>query len=368
MTDKVAFLDLRSIMLAHAPRYRTAFERVLQSGWFILGNELQSFEEAYADYCSASHCVGVANGLDAMTLTLLAMDIGPGDEVIVPSNTYIATWLAVTHTGAVPVPVEPDDESFNIDPARIEAAITSRTRAILPVHLYGQAADLQPILAIAARHGLKVIEDAAQAHGARYHGERIGAHSDAVCWSFYPGKNLGCLGDGGAVTTRSPEIADRVRVLRNYGSRVKYQNDVIGANSRLDELQAAFLSSRLPELEAENERRRSIAARYGTAFASSTLRCPTVSEGNIHAWHLYVVRHPDRATLAQRLAERGIATMIHYPIPPHLQLAYQSMKLGVGSLPISERMHREVLSLPLGPTMTDDDVDRVIEATLASLG
>ena len=358
----VPFLDLQSIQLEHRDQLAAAFERVLHSGWYILGDEVKSFEQEYAAYCGARFAVGVANGLDALSLVLRALDIGPGDEVIVPSNTYIATWLAVSHVGATPVPVEPDPRTFNLDPARIAAAITSRTRALLPVHLYGQPADMKAILQIARRHRLHVLEDGAQAHGARLRGERLGAHGDAVAWSFYPGKNLGALGDGGAVTTNDEALAERLRELRNYGSKVKYHNTVIGYNSRLDELQAAFLRAKLPHLDAANRRRTDIAQRYLNGLAGLDLVLPVVADFTEPAWHLFVVRHRSRDALAQRLRELGVATMIHYPVAPHRQPAYAALGMAQGSLPISEAMHDQVLSLPIGPTQSDAATDQVIAA------
>jgi dTDP-4-amino-4,6-dideoxygalactose transaminase len=356
------FLDLKAINQAHRGELLAAFERVLDSGWYVLGQEVQAFEHEYAQHCGAAHAVGVANGLDALVLSLRALGIGPGDEVIVPSNTYIATWLAVSHVGATVVPVEPLEATFNIDPERVEAAITRRTRALMPVHLYGQPADMAPLLALARRHGLRVVEDAAQAHAARYQGRRLGAHGDAVAWSFYPGKNLGALGDGGAVTTDDPALAARLRELRNYGSKVKYHNEVIGYNSRLDELQAALLRAKLPHLEADNHHRAAIAQRYLAAFADLPLGLPTVPAFAQPAWHLFVVRHRRRDALAQGLAAEGIGTMIHYPVAPHLQPAYAQLGLSRGALPISERLHDEVLSLPIGPTQDDDQTSRVIAA------
>jgi dTDP-4-amino-4,6-dideoxygalactose transaminase len=292
------------------------------------------------------------------------MGVGDGDEVIVPSNTYIATWLAVSHVGAVPVPVEPDS-SYNIDPAKIEAAITLRTKVILPVHLYGQPADMQAIIAMARRHGLLVLEDGAQAHGARYQGTRLGAHGDAVAWSFYPGKNLGALGDGGAVTTSNPQIADRLRVLRNYGSRVKYHNEVIGFNSRLDELQAAILAARLARLDAENAHRGRIAAIYSEGLRGTSLILPEVVAGADPVWHLYVVRNERRDQLAAVLNDQGIGTMIHYPVPPHLQPAYEALGHREGAFPISEAIHRQVLSLPISPVITEAQALQVVEAICA---
>ncbi len=363
----IPFLDLKAINLAHRAELVAAFERVLDSGWYIMGNDLVAFEKEYAEYCGARECVGVANGLDALTLSLRALGVGPGDEVIVPSNTYIATWLAVSHVGATPVPVEPDDRTANLDPARLEAALTPRTRVIMPVHLYGQPVELAPILAFARRHGLKVVEDGAQAHGARYKGERLGAHGDIVTWSFYPGKNLGALGDGGAVTTDDPALAASIRELRNYGSKVKYHNDVIGYNSRLDELQAALLRAKLPGLDAENRQRSLIAERYLHGLAGTRLQLPEIHPDCQSAWHLFVVRHPQRDALARLLAERGVGTVIHYPIAPHLQPAYASLGIAPGTLPISERLHREVLSLPISPVMSLADADEVIAHVRAAL-
>jgi len=359
----IPFLDLKSINLNHAEALTAAFARVLDSGWYILGKESTSFESEYARYCEATECVGVANGLDALMLALRAMDIGPGDEVLVPSNTYIATWLAVTQVGATPVPVEPEADGFNMDPHRLEKAINARTRAVLPVHLYGAPADMGAIAAVARHHGLMILEDGAQAHGARENGRRIGAHGDAVAWSFYPGKNLGALGDGGAVTTNDSRLADRLRVLRNYGSRIKYKNEVIGFNSRLDEVQAALLRAKLPHLDAENERRRRTAGRYLEGLAGTPLLgLPVMHPGRDSVWHLFVVRHPKRDALAAGLAAENIGTMIHYPIPPHRQEAYASLEIAEGSLPLSESIHREVLSLPIGPTQDDSQTDAVIAA------
>lgn len=358
----IPFLDLEAPYLELKSELDAAIARVVSSGWFIGGPEVDQFEAEYASFCDATHAVGVANGLDALHLALRAMDVGPGDEVIVPSNTYIATWLAVSQCGAIPVPVEPDARTFNIDPARIEAAITPRTRVILPVHLYGQPADMDPILAIARKHGLRVLEDGAQAHGARYKGKRLGAHGDAVAWSFYPGKNLGAMGDGGAVTTNDPQLADRIRVLRNYGSRVKYVNEVRGYNSRLDPLQAAILSVKLAHLAEWNARRGAVAAVYQQGLTGCGLALPYVPDWAEPAWHLYVVQHPQRKLLQQKLSDAGVNTLIHYPIPPHLQGAYDDLGLSKGAFPLSERMHEEVLSLPMYPTMTNEQVYHVLMA------
>jgi len=362
------FLDLKNINLRQRDDFHIALDRVLDSGWLVLGKETEAFEHEFASFCGTRHAIGVANGLEALHLVLRAWGIGPGDEVIVPSNTYIATWLAVTYTGATPVPVEPDETTCNIDPDRIEAALTSRTRALIAVHLYGQTAKMDPIMALARRQGLKVLEDAAQAHGARYQSRRAGALGDAAGFSFYPGKNLGALGDAGAVTTDDETLAEQLRVLRNYGSRIKYHNELVGYNSRLDELQSAFLRAKLPLLDADNARRARIAARYNGAFADiPDLLLPRVANGADPVWHLYVLRHAQRDALARALAQAGVGTMIHYPIPPHAQPAYVSLGIPTGALPIAERLHAQVLSLPIGPTMSDNDVDHVIEAVRSSV-
>jgi len=358
----IPFLDLKAPYLELKQKLDEAIARVVSSGWFIGGSELDQFEVDFAQYCGATHAVGVANGLDALHLALRAMDVGPGDEVIVPSNTYIATWLAVSQCGATPVPVEPDARTYNIDPALIEAAITPRTKVILPVHLYGQPADMDPILAIARKHGLRVLEDGAQAHGARYKGQRLGAHGDAVAWSFYPGKNLGAMGDGGAVTTNDAQLADRIRVLRNYGSRVKYVNEVQGYNSRLDPLQAAILRVKLTHLDEWNARRSAIAARYQAGLVGCGLTLPHVPDWAEPAWHLYVVQHPQRDAFIKKMGEAGVGVLIHYPIPPHLQQAYAQAGWGQGNFPLAEHMADEVLSLPIGPHLQSDQVDAVITA------
>lgn len=348
----IPFLNLKAAYLELKSEIDDAVARVLDSGWYILGPEVEAFEGAYAHYCGAAHCVSVANGLDALVLALRAMEVGPGDEVIVPSNTYIATWLAVSQCGATPVPVEPDEATYNIDPARIEAAITPRTKAILPVHLYGQPADLDPILDLARGHGLKVLEDAAQAHGARYKGRRIGAQGDAVAWSFYPGKNLGALGDAGAVTTDDPALADRIRLLRNYGSRVKYVHEARGVNSRLDPLQAAVLRVKLDHLDAWNTRRKQLAAAYLEGLAGTGLRLPQAPTWADPVWHLFVVRSPRRDVLQAEMISAGVGTLIHYPIPPHRQAAYADLGYAAGAFPLAERMAGEVLSLPMGPHLS----------------
>ena len=358
----IPFLELGASYRELKPEIDAAVSRVLESGWYILGPEVEAFEAEWAAYCDAKHAVGLANGLDALTLALRALDIGPGDEVIVPSNTYIATWLAVSGVGATPVPVEPDQATHNIDPARIEAAITSRTRALLPVHLYGQPADMDLILDIAKRHGLRVIEDAAQAHGARYKGQRIGAHGDIVCWSFYPGKNLGALGDAGAITTDDTALAERVALLRNYGSRQKYVNEEAGLNSRLDPIQAAVLRVKLEVLDEWTERRRTVATAYTVGMAQSDVILPHVPDWAEPAWHLYVVRTYDREALQDRMTEAGIGTLIHYPIPPHMQKAYTDMEIMPEALPMARDLASEVLSLPMGPQLSLDQVQDIVNA------
>lgn len=356
------FLDLLSQHIELRDELVSAFDRVLESGQYVLGPEVEDFEDAFASFVTARHCVGVANGLDALHLALRALGVKAGDEVIVPSNTYIATWLAVSQCGAVPIPVEPDTRTCNIDPALIEQAITKRTRVILPVHLFGQPADLDPILALARKHGLKVLEDAAQAHGSRYKGKRIGSHGDAVAWSFYPGKNLGAMGDGGAVTTDNPEIADRIRLLRNYGSRVKYFNEEIGFNSRLDPLQAAILRVKLRHLDRWNQLRGQIAQRYLSELSGIGLEMPFLADWAESVWHLFVVRSVARDSLQKQLGEDGIATMIHYPVPPHLQQAYKILGFSVGSFPKAETLARQSLSLPLWPQMDEESITASIQS------
>jgi dTDP-4-amino-4,6-dideoxygalactose transaminase len=363
----IPFLDFGAMHAELRPRLDAAYARVVDSNWLILGNEVTAFEREFAAYCGAKHCVGVANGLDALFITLKAMGIGPGDEVIVPSNTYIATWLAVSYAGATPVPVEPDPRTYNIDPARIEAAITPATKAIMPVHLYGQPADIDPIVEIARRHNLKVVEDAAQAHGAKYKGRRVGSLGDAAGFSFYPGKNLGALGDGGAVVTNDDELADKLRVLRNYGSREKYHNEVKGFNSRLDELQAAFLREKLVVLDDWNARRCAVAKHYLAGLANLGLVLPFVPDWAEPVWHLFVVRHRSRDSLQKALTDQGVGTAIHYPVAPHRQPAYAEMALTEGTLPVAEAIHREVLSLPIWPQMTDAQVNEVIAACHAAV-
>jgi dTDP-4-amino-4,6-dideoxygalactose transaminase len=363
----VPFLDVGAATQEIRPEIDRAIARVLDRGWYVLGQEVETFEQAFAAYVGVRHCVALNSGLDALVLGLRALAVGPGDEVIVPSNTYIATWLAVSAVGATPVPVEPDAATYNLDAGRVAERLTARTAAVIPVHLYGQPADTDALRAVLAGHRARILEDAAQAHGATLRGRRAGSLGDAAAWSFYPGKNLGALGDGGAVTTDDDAIADEVRRLRNYGSREKYVNEVKGYNSRLDEIQAATLTAKLPHLDRWNARRRAIAARYLDELAQTELGLPTVLADADPVWHLFVVRHPRRDELRATLSDAGIQTLIHYPIPPHLQGAYREMGLGVGDLPISEAIHRQVLSLPIGPHMTDDQVSLVIDSVRSAL-
>jgi len=354
----VPFLDLRASYLELKPEIDDAIARVLDSGCYILGPEVEAFEAEWASYCGASDAVGVGNGLDALILALRALDIGPGDEVIVPSNTYIATWLAVSAVGATPVPVEPDPDTYNINPSLIPDAITHRTKVLLPVHLYGQPADLDPILSIARNYSLAVVEDAAQSHGARYKDQRIGAHGDVVCWSFYPGKNLGGFGDGGAITTNRSDIADQVRSLRNYGSRKKYIHEIKGYNSRLDSIQAAILRVKLKLLDSWNKRRADIALYYTEALLHSDYQIPLPKGYSDPSWHLYVVRHPNRNSVQDKLNMAGVNTIIHYPIPPHAQNAYSDLHLPV--LSNTTLCTRDILSLPIGPHLTTEQAGLVV--------
>jgi dTDP-3-amino-3,4,6-trideoxy-alpha-D-glucose transaminase len=360
---KIPILDLKPAYDELRPELDAAYRRVMDSGWLLLGKELESFETEYAASVGAAHCIGVANGLEAMQLVLMALGVGPGDEVIVPSHGYIATWLAVTHVGARPVPCEPDPRTYNLDPARLAALITPRTKVILPIHLYGQTADLTAINAIAARHNLFVLEDAAQSHGARSHGQQAGALGQAAGVSFYPSKNLGALADAGAVTTNDPALADQLRHLRNYGSKVRYHNEVLGLNSRLSELQAAFLRAKLPHLPAWNARRVALAARYlaqlAPLAAAGHLTLPHVPAWADPVWHLFVIRTARRAALQADLAAAGIGTGIHYPIPPHLSNAYHAAGWKRGDFPLAERFADEVLSLPIGPHHTAEQIDFV---------
>ncbi len=364
----IPFLDMKSVYAELKPELDAAYARVMESGWFVLGKEVEAFEAEYAAFCGTRYCVGLGNGLEALELVLRAWNIGAGDEVIVPSNTYIATWLAVTAVGAKVVPVEPTPGGPNIDPDRLAAAITARTRAIMPVHLYGEPADMDAIAALANRHGLKVVEDVAQAQGSRVRGRRAGSLGQAGAHSFFPTKNIGAFGDAGAVTTDDPAMADRLRALRNYGSRVKYVNIERGFNSRLDEMQAAFLRVKLRHLDRWNAQRRTVAARYDDMLAGIPgLELPRVPQWAEPVWHLYVVRTARRAELMQALDKAGIGSLIHYPIPPHLQEAYADLGLPKGTFPIAERLAETVLSLPMGPHLEPVSIDTVADMVRRTL-
>lgn len=362
----IPFLDIKQTYIELKAEIDIAVKRVMDSGWYIQGEELRKFENEFAEYCDVKYCIGVGNGLDALHLILRAMDIGTGDEVIVPSNTFIATWLAVSYSGAVPVPVEPDEGTHNIDPTRIEEAVTEKTKAIMPVHLYGQPADIDAIIGIAKKFNLKVIEDAAQAHGAKYKGKRAGGLGDAAGFSFYPGKNLGAFGDGGAVTTNDPVIAEKVRMLRNYGSKIKYTHELKGFNSRLDELQASILRVKLQHLDEWNKRRIQIAEYYNQLLKEIDVALPGIPIDFESVFHLFVIRTKNRDFIQKGLREAGIETLIHYPIPPHKQDAYAAMNSI--SLPMSERLAGEVLSLPIGPYLSNDEVVYVANSIIRVLG
>ena len=354
----VPFLDLTELHRSIRGSLDEAYHRVMDSGWFIMGPELEAFEAEFAQYCEVKHCVGVGNGLEALHLLMKAYGIGDGDEVIVPSNTFIATWLAVTQCGAKPVPVEPRMDTYNIDSDRIGEAITSRTRAIIPVHLYGQTADMDPINVLAEKHGLVVIEDAAQAQGARYKGRRAGTLGHSAATSFYPGKNLGALGDGGAVLTNDTTIANRVKRLRNYGSEVKYHHELLGYNSRLDEMQAAYLRVKLAILDHWNHGRRNVAAQYMSRLAQQNIILPFVPEFAEPVWHLFVVRSDRRDGLKEQLERRGISTLIHYPIPPHRQACYQDCN---HELLTAQSLASQVLSLPMAPHVSATQIEYIAE-------
>lgn len=361
-TTPIAFLDLAAINARFSGEFDYAFRRVLSRGQWVLGPEVEAFEQEFAAYCGCRHAVGVANGMQALELVMRAWKIGPGDEVIVPANTFIATWLAVTAVGATVVPIDPDESTQNIDAERVAPAITARTRAVILVHLYGRPASFDGVRELAQRHGLRVIEDAAQAHGATWRGVRTGSLADAAAFSFYPAKNLGALGDGGAVTTNDTSLDDALRKLRNYGGLRRYEHETLGCNSRLDEVQAAMLRIKLPRLDADNSRRTAIANRYSSELSGvPSLQMPVADPAHGQSvWHLYVVRHPQRDQIAEGLANLGITTHVHYARPPYRQLAYEGMAHLADTLPHTERLHREVLSLPIGPTMSDAEVSRVV--------
>lgn len=364
MTDRqeVPFLEMRSQYLELKNELDAAYSRVMESGWYILGGEVEAFEQEFAAYIGAKYCIGIGNGLEALQLILMGYGVGVGDEVIVPANTYIASWLAVSYTSARPVPVEPNPKTYNIDPERIEDAITPRTKAIMPVHLYGQPVEMEKIREIAEQHDLKIVEDAAQAHGGWYRDRMVGALGHAAGFSFYPTKNLGAFGDAGAVVTDDDALADKVRVLRNYGSRKKYYNEAKGHNSRLDPLQAAFLRVKLKYLDEWNQRRAQIANHYLDKLRIiPDLDLPHVPSGVIPAWHVFIVAHPERDRLQEYLKESGIGTLIHYPVPPHLSDAYHELGYRAGDFPITEEMAGTFLSIPMSPHLSMDNADYVIE-------
>ncbi len=364
----IPFVTFRPMERELGDDIRAAFNRVFERSWYIEGEEDAAFEKAFAAYCGTAYAIGVGNGLDALFLALRALEIGPGDEVIVPSNTFIATALAVTYTGAKPIFVEPDLDTFLIDPAKIEPAITEKTKAIMPVHLYGQICDMDPIMDIAKKHGLFVVEDCAQAHGATYKGRKAGTFGDAAGFSFYPGKNLGALGDAGAAVTNDKALADKIRALGNYGSDYKYHHIYKGNNSRLDEMQAAFLAAKLPHLDRMNADRRRIADRFSAGITNPLVTLPTVRPECEPVWHIYALRVKNRDGLAEFLAERGIGTNKHYPIPMHLQGCYSDLEVPEGALPIAEEISATQLSLPMYYGMTDEEADYVIAAVNAFAG
>jgi dTDP-4-amino-4,6-dideoxygalactose transaminase len=362
----IEFLSLKEANAVLEDELVAAAARVVRSGWYVLGAEVEAFEAEFAAYCGVAHCVGVGNGLDALAIVLRARGIGPGDEVIVPGNTQIATWMAVSSVGASPVPVDPRIDTYNIDPERAAAAITPRTRAIIAVHLYGQPADMERLRAMVGERDIALIEDAAQAHGAAYRGRRAGSLGTAGCFSFYPTKNLGALGDGGAITTDDTRLAERCRSIRNYGSSSKNVHDSLGINSRLDELQAAVLRVKLKHLDAQNAHRSTLAARYLANLAGCGIMLPAVIDGVVPAWHLFVVRHPRRAAALKEMAARGVACAVHYPRAPHRQAAYASSPWP--DLRMSERLESEVFSLPLAAYHSVDDIDAVSSVLAESLG
>lgn len=354
----IKFLDVKKINNQDEIKKKVA--QVIDSGHYVLGNECESFEKNFSKYCGTEYAIGVANGLDALNIIIKGYGFSNGDEIIVPANTYIASILAISHNGCLPILVEPDIQTFNINPDLIEQNITERTKAILVVHLYGRAADMEPILKIAKKYNLKVIEDAAQAHGAMYKEKRVGSLGDAGGFSFYPGKNLGCLGDGGCITTNDHQLADKVRRIRNYGSLIKYHNEFQGINSRLDEIHAAVLNVKLKNLDKDNNKRRTIARAYRTEIKNPFLILPELKYENSHVWHLFTIRTNNRNKFQEYLKKKNIETIVHYPIPPHKQSCYSELKNL--NLPITEEIHRTILSLPISPVMNDDEVACVIAA------
>jgi dTDP-4-amino-4,6-dideoxygalactose transaminase len=363
---KIPFLDVGSSYRELREEIDSAVHRVLASGRYIQGEEVESFESNFAGFVEAQHCVGVANGLDAIYLALRALGVGVGDEVIIPAHTFIATWLAVTNCGATPVPVEPELDGFNIDPTLIEAAITKRTKVVIMVHLYGQPCGIDEIHNVASRYGLRVIEDAAQAHGATYKGKKVGGHSDVVTWSFYPGKNLGAFGDGGAITTNNKDLAEKIQVLGNYGSKQKYDHFELGVNSRLDPVQAAILNVKLNYLDGWNKIRGEIAKSYIASFSNSSVSCAQENDWSKSAWHLFVIRTSERDKLKRQLSAFNIESGIHYPKAPHQQAAYSAAFVG-RKFERTEKLCSSVLSLPIGPGMSNEDVSVVCETVLKTL-
>lgn len=360
---QIPFLSFAAMHDALKADLNAAFNKVYDSHWYIMGESLKTFEANYAGYCNTAYCAGLANGLDALIISLKALGVGPGDEVIVPSNTYIATWLAASYVGATPVPVEPRPETCNINPDLIEKAITKKTKVIMPVHLFGQACEMDAIMAIAKKHNIYVVEDNAQAQGATCNNKKTGSFGDINATSFYPGKNLGALGDAGAVTTNNEDLYKKAMVIRNYGSEKKYYNEVKGINSRLDELQAAILDVKLNHLDAWNKERNAIAARYNKQLASvKDVTITALAKDCTSVYHLYVIRHPERDALQEHLTKNGIGTLIHYPVPPHLQQAYKEFNFKKGAFPLAEQIAETCLSLPLYPGLSDAEVDKVCEA------
>lgn len=359
----IKFLDLHKINERFRNEIDNRIKEVLDSGWYLLGNQDKAFEENFAKYCGTKHCIGCANGLDALNLIIKAFGFGAGDEIIVPANTYIASILAISENGCIPILVEPDINTYNINPDLIEEKITSKTKAIMVVHLYGQAVEMEKIWALAKKYNLKVIEDSAQAHGAIYQGKRTGDLGDASGFSFYPGKNLGCMGDGGAITTNDDELAKKIRAIANYGSDYKYHHIYKGVNSRLDEIQAAILDVKLPHLDKDNACRRDIAKYYRENIQNPKLVLPQTYDENAHVWHVFVIRCDDRVSLQKFLDDNGIQTNIHYPTAPHKQGAYK--ELANQNLPITEKIHQEVISLPISPVLTEEEVKKVVKVVNA---
>ncbi len=361
MLQKIPFLNIKAINERYKDQFHLALEQVLDSGQVLLGKQTADFEAEYANFCDTRYAIGVANGLEALSLVLNAWQIGPGDEVIVPSNTYIATWLAVTHVGAKIVPVEPKIDTYNIDVSLIEKAITPRTKVIIPVHLYGQTVQMDELLSLAKKYDLKILEDSSQAHGATYKNIKAGNWGHASATSLYPGKNLGALGDAGIITTNDENLYQEIKKLRNYGSSIRYCHESIGFNSRLDEIQAAFLRIKIRELPAENARRNAIANTYLDKLKNTELILPTVNPNCSHVWHLFTVRHHQRVEIMQHLDSHGIESLIHYPTPPHRQKAYSFLNYSLGSFPISEKIHETIFSIPIDPTLTDNQVNYIID-------